>query len=100
MWAPPFTPRLRVFRPRGFSYQASRMSLQSRQGGHMGWFFLQDGGLPSWIETHGDFPRITKNFDGSGSSIILSRTGFPVKISLVIHLSNLNIYSNFNLFLF
>ena len=43
----------------------------------MGWFILQDEGLPRWIETHGDFPRITNNFDNSGSLIILSRTGFP-----------------------
>ena len=47
------------------------MSLQMRQGGHMRWFGLWDGGLLGWVETHSDVPRITKNFDDSGSSIIL-----------------------------
>jgi len=42
----------------------------------MGWFVPQDRGFPSWIETDGDFSRITKSFDDSGISIILSRMGF------------------------
>jgi len=39
-------------------------------------FVLWDGGSPSHVETHGKVPRITKIFDDSGSSIILSRMGF------------------------
>jgi len=46
----------------------------------MRWFILWDGGSLGWIETHGDIPKITKNFDGSGSSIILSRMGFPTQL--------------------
>ena len=30
------------------------------------------------VETHGKVPRIKAIFDDSGSSIILSRTGFPI----------------------
>ena len=52
------------------------MSLQLRHGGHMRGFVLWDGGLLGQVEIHTNVPRITKNFDDSGSSIILSRTGF------------------------
>jgi len=38
------------------------------------------GSLPSRVETHGKVPRITEIFDNSGSSIILSRTGFPTQL--------------------
>ena len=37
-------------------------------------------GSPSRIETHGTFPRIKEIFDDSGSSIILSRMGFPIQL--------------------
>ena len=43
-------------------------------------FVPWDGGSPSQIETHGEVPRIKEIFDDSGSSIILSRTGFPIRI--------------------
>jgi len=43
-------------------------------------FFLQDGGSPSRIETHGKVPRIKAIFDDNGSSIILSRTGFLIRL--------------------
>ena len=43
-------------------------------------FVLRDGGSPIWVETHGEFPRITKIFDDSGSLIILSRTGFTTRL--------------------
>jgi len=44
--------------------------------GICGGLSLRNGGSPSWIDTHGEVPRITGVFDDSGSSIILSRTGF------------------------
>jgi len=37
-------------------------------------------GSPSHIETHGEVPRIKAIFDNSGSSIILSRMGFPIRL--------------------
>jgi len=43
-------------------------------------FVQWDGGSPSWVETHGKVPRITEIFDNSGSSIILSRMGFPTQL--------------------
>ena len=43
-------------------------------------FIPRDGGSPSRVETHGEVPRITGVFDDSGSSIILSRTGFPTRL--------------------
>jgi len=43
-------------------------------------FVLRDRGSPSWVETHGEVPRITEIFDDSGSSIILSRTDFPTQL--------------------
>ena len=43
-------------------------------------FVPWDGGLPSRLETHGKFPIITRIFDDSGSSIILSRMGFPTQL--------------------
>ena len=43
-------------------------------------FVPQDWGSPSWVKTHGRGPRITKIFYNSGSSIILSRTGFPIQL--------------------
>jgi len=45
------------------------------------WRFIPwDGGLPNQVETHGKVPRITKIFDDSGSSIILSRMGFLTRL--------------------
>jgi len=43
-------------------------------------FVPRGRGSPSRIDTHGEVPRITGVFDDSGSSIILSRTGFPTRL--------------------
>ena len=47
------------------------------KGGHVRGFVPWDGGSLNWVETHGNVSRLRKIFDDSGSSIILSRTGFP-----------------------
>ena len=45
------------------------------------WGFVPwDKGSPSRIETHGEVPRIKEIFDDSGSSIILSRMGFQIRL--------------------
>ena len=54
--------------------------MRSGYGGHVRGFILWDGGSLSQIETHGKVPRIKEIFDDSGSSIILSRTGFPIQL--------------------
>src|SRR5882724_3352412 len=54
--------------------------MRSGYYGHMRGFVLWDRGSPSRIETHGEVPRITGVFDDSGSSIILSRMGFPTQL--------------------
>src|SRR5882724_692514 len=76
----PFASRLGAFRPRDSSYWAGRTSSQLRHSRHMRGFVPQDGGSPSQIETHGDLPRIKEIFDDSGSSIILSRMGFQIRL--------------------
>ena len=70
------SPRLRVWGSQGGPYWTSRVCTGYGYGGHVWGFFLWDGGSPSQIETHGKVPRIKETFDDSGSSIILSRTGF------------------------
>jgi len=70
-------PRLWAWGSRGSSYWTSRVRTGSGYGGHVWGFVLRDGGSPSRIESHGEVPRIKEIFDDSGSSIILSRTGFP-----------------------
>jgi len=54
--------------------------MRSGHGGHVWGFVPWDGGSPSQIETHGKVPRIKETFDDSGSSIILSRTGFLIRL--------------------
>src|SRR5882724_10534465 len=54
--------------------------MRSGYGGHVRGFVPRDGGSLSRIETHGEVPRIKGVFDDSGSSIILSRTGFPIRL--------------------
>ena len=43
-------------------------------------FVPLDRGSPSRVETHGEVPIITRIFDDSGSSIILSRMGFLIQL--------------------
>src|SRR5882724_8930414 len=74
------SPRLQAWGSRGGPYRTSRVCTGSGYGGHVWGFVPRDGGLPSRIETHGEVPRIKEIFDDSGSSIILSRMGFPIRL--------------------
>src|SRR5882724_4401196 len=74
------SPRLQVWGSRGGPYWTSRACMGSGYGGQVQRFIPRDGGSPSWIETHGEVPRIKEIFDDSGSSIILSRTGFLIRL--------------------
>src|SRR5882724_10679121 len=78
------SPRLQAWGSQGGPYRASRACMGSWYSRHV-WGFVRwqmfvswDGGSSSHIETHGEVPRIMEIFDNSGSSIILSRTGFPI----------------------
>ena len=73
-------PRLRAWGSQGGPYWTSRAHTGSGCGGHVQGFIPQDRGSPSRVETHGNVPRITEIFDNSGSSIILSRTGFLTQL--------------------
>jgi len=68
-------PRLRAWGSRGGSYWTSRTSEWSGKAGMCGGSSCRRGS-PGWVDTHGNIPRITKIFDDSGSSIILSRQVF------------------------
>src|SRR5882724_5213881 len=74
------SPRLQAWGSQGGPYWTSRAHMGSGYGGHVRGFILRDGGSPSRIETHGEVPRIKEIFDDSGSSIILSRTGFLIRL--------------------
>jgi len=65
---------------RSGSYWTSRVHARSGYSRDVWGFILRDGGSPSHIETHGEVPRIKGIFDDSGSSIILSRMGFPIQL--------------------
>src|SRR5882724_12402941 len=78
VWAHSPSPRLWVWGSQGGSYLASRAHMRSGYSGHVRRFIPQDRGSPSQIETHGKIPGIKEIFDHSGSSIILSRMGFPI----------------------
>jgi len=69
-----------VWGSRGGPYWTSRARTGSGYGRQVRGFILWDGGSPSRIETHGEVPRIKEIFDDSGSSIILSRMGFPIRL--------------------
>src|SRR5882724_2052512 len=71
------SPRLQAWGSWGGSYWTSRAGPRSGDSGHVWGFVPWDRGSPSQMETHGEVPRIKEIFDHSGSSIILSRTGFP-----------------------
>src|SRR5882724_5743958 len=79
-WAHSPSPRLWAWGSWGGPYWTSRACTGSGYGGHVWGFVLWDGGSPSRIETHGEVPRIKEIFDDNGSSIILSRTGFPTRL--------------------
>src|SRR5882724_2716135 len=78
VWARSPSPSLWAWGSQGGSNWTSRAITRSGYGGHVRGFILRDRGSPSWVETHGEVPRITEIFDDSGSSIILSRTGFLI----------------------
>jgi len=73
-------PRLWAWGSWGGPYWTSRVYTGSGYGRHVWGFVPWDRGSPSRIETHGKVPRIKEIFDDSGSSIILSRTGFPTRL--------------------
>src|SRR5882724_1921504 len=74
------SPRLGAWGSRGGPYWTSRAHTRSGYSGHVRGFVPQDGGSPSRVEAHGEVPRIKGIFDDSGSSIILSRTGFLTRL--------------------
>src|SRR5882724_11818282 len=73
VWAHSSSPRLQAWGSQGGSYWTSRVSTRSGYGGHVWGFVPRGGGLSNQVKIHGDVSIITRVFDDSGSSIILSR---------------------------